>query len=132
MANGRVTSDTRRLNNIISHSDRNNKNFIKAIGFSVEALAKMKAPVDLGNLRSSIYTATNKSNDMPEIPDLEREQLPKPDRDSVYIGPSVEYGIFQELGTTIMDAQPYMIPALREIEDQLRNNPQMAKGIVNE
>lgn len=132
MASGKVYTDTRRLNNIISHSDRNNKNFVKAIGFSVEALAKTKAPIDLGNLVNSIYTATEDSNNMPELPDIEREQLPNPKDGSVFIGPSVEYGIYQELGTRIMDAHPYMIPALREVEDQLRNNPQMAKGLVDE
>ena len=129
---GKVYTDTRRLNNIIAHSDRNNRQFIKAIGFSVEALAKMKAPVDLGNLRNSIYTATEDNNSMPEVADLDREQLPNPKNGSVFIGPSVEYGIYQELGTRIMEAQPFMIPALREIEDQLRNNPQMAKGLVDE
>lgn len=131
---GKVTSDTRRLNSIIVNSDRNNRQFIKAVGFSVEARAKMKDPIDIGNLVNSIYTATSDDNTMPVInePDIVREELPKPDNTSVFIGPSVEYGIFQELGTTIMEAQPYMLPALREIEDQLRNNPSMAKGLVNE
>ena len=132
MASGKVYTDTRRLNNIIARSDRNNKNFVKAIGFSVEALAKMKAPIDLGNLRNSIYTATEDSNNMPEVAELDREQLPNPKDGSVYIGASVEYGIYQELGTKIMEAQPFLIPALREVEDQLRNNPQMTRGLVDE
>ena len=129
---GKVYTDTKRLNNIIAHSDRNNKNFVKAIGFSVESLAKMKAPVDLGNLRNSIYTATEDNNSMPEVADLDREQLPSPKKGSVYIGPSVEYGITQELGLNENKPQPYMIPALREIGEQLRNNPQIAKGLVDE
>lgn len=130
---GRVTSDTTRLNNIIRHSDRNNRRFLKALGFAVEAKAKNKAPKDLGNLTNSIYTKTPDSGDMPIIADeLEREELPDPSKDSVYVGPSVEYGIHQEIGTTIMQAQPYMIPALREVENDLRSNPSIARSLVDE
>ena len=130
---GSVTSDTTRLNNIISHSDRNNRQFLKALGFAVEAKAKIKAPIDIGNLRNSIYTKTPDSGDMPDINnELEREELPDPSQDSVFVGPSVEYGIYQELGTTIMEAQPYMLPALREVENDLRSKPSIARGLVDE
>lgn len=116
----RVTTDTARLNRLINRIPGNRKTAIKAVGFRVEALAKMKAPVDLGNLRNSIYVRTNEDN---PIPSEATEELPRPSTDdSVYIGPSVEHGIYQELGTNIMDAQPYMLPALREVESELEQS----------
>lgn len=115
----RVTTDTTRLNRLIDRIPGNRKTAIKAVGFRVEALAKMKAPVDLGNLRNSIYMRSSEENPVSE---LATEELPKPPESSVYIGPSVEYGVYQELGTSVMDAQPYMLPALREVESELEES----------
>lgn len=115
----RVTTDTARLNRLIDRIPGNRKTAIKAVGFRVEALAKMKAPVDFGNLRNSIYVRTSEDNPASEVA---TEELPKPPETSVYIGPSVEHGIYQELGTSIMDAQPYMLPALREVESELEQS----------
>lgn len=120
----RVTVDTARLNTLITNSPKNKSKLIKAVGFAVEALAKIKAPVDTGALRASIYTATPDSN---LTTNTSTEQLPNPPKDSVYVGPSVEYGIYQEF-----DGQAFLIPALREIERQLEANPSMARDIVNE
>lgn len=118
--NSRVTTDTTRLNRLIERIPGNKRKAIKAIGFRVEALAKMKAPVDLGNLRNSIYVRTNDDN---SLPSEATEELPRPSTEnSVVVGPSVEYGIYQELGTSIMDAQPYMLPALREVESELEES----------
>lgn len=122
----KVTTDTRRLNSIIENTGRNTRQMIKAIGFQVEALSKMKAPIDTGALRNSIYVATSESNSPP----LEAtEVLPNPTNDSVYIGPSVEYGIYQELGTSFMSPQPFMLPAIREVERQLE---EPARILLNE
>lgn len=118
--NSRVTTDTTRLNRLIERIPGNKRKAIKAVGFRVEALAKMKAPVDLGNLRNSIYVRTNEDN---PIPSEATEELPRPSTDqSVIVGPSVEYGIYQELGTSIMDAQPYLLPALRQVETELEES----------
>ncbi len=117
--NSRVTTDTTRLNRLIDRIPGNRKKAIKAVGFRVEALAKMKAPVDLGNLRNSIYMRSSEENPVSE---LATEELPKPPESSVYIGPSVEYGIYQELGTSVMEAQPYLLPALREVESELEES----------
>ncbi len=117
--NSRVITDTTRLNRLIERIPGNKRKAIKAVGFRVEALAKMKAPVDLGILRNSIYMRSSEDNSVSEI---STEELPKPPETSVYIGPSVEYGIYQELGTSVMDAQPYMLPALREVESELEES----------
>lgn len=116
----RVTTDTTRLDQLIDRIPGNRKKAIKAVGFRVEALAKMKAPVDLGNLRNSIYVRTGDDNNLPSV---STEELPRPSSDnSVVIGPTVEYGIYQELGTSIMDAQPYLLPALRQVESELEES----------
>lgn len=57
----------------------------------IERDGKIKAPVDTGNLKSSIGR---------EVKELEAE-----------IGPTANYGIYLELGTSRMAAQPYMGPA---------------------
>ncbi len=125
----KVTTDTRRLNRIISASGKNNANFVKSVGFAVEGLAKMKAPIDTGALRNSIYTRTATDN---ITNPSSTEELPKPPANSVYVGPSVEYAIYQELGTRNMEGQAFLVLALIEIEAQLKANPRMARDIVNE
>lgn len=59
--------------------------------------AKTLAPVDTGNLRNSIsatVTGDGRTNRM-----------------TTEIGPTASYGIFLELGTSRMAAQPYLFPA---------------------
>lgn len=57
----------------------------------IEADAKGFAPVDTGNLKGSITT---------DVRGLSAE-----------IGPTANYGVFQELGTSKMAPQPFMGPA---------------------
>jgi HK97 gp10 family phage protein len=122
----RVYTDTRNLNRLIDRIPANKRQLVKAVAFQVEALAKMKAPVDTGALRNSIYTSIRDNNNPPTEA---TETLPTPDNDvTAFVGPSVEYGIYQELGTHLTQAQPYLLPALREIERQLENH---ARIIVN-
>ena len=115
----RVYTDTSRLDRLIQNIPGNRRKALKAVGFQVEAYAKMKAPVDLGNLRNSIYVRTSEEN---PVTASSTEELPKPPETSVYIGPSVEHGIYQELGTEFMDAQPYLLPALRQVERELEES----------
>lgn len=122
----KVFTDTTRLNQLINQINAISEEFVKAVGFAIEALAKMKAPIDTGALSSSIYTATPTSNNPPS---QSEEVLPNPPKQSVYVGPSVEYAIYQELGTSVMEAQPFMIPALREVERQLE---EYARILINE
>jgi len=64
---------------------------VKRTAFDIEATGKVNAPVDTGNLESSIST---------DVDGLTAE-----------IGPTAEYGGYVEYGTSKMDAQPYMGPA---------------------
>lgn len=116
----KVFVETTRLNQLIASIDPDTEKVVKSVAFQIEALAKIKAPVDTGALRNSIYVSLKTHN----VPPTEAtEVLPTPtDNVSAYVGPSVEYAIYQELGTGEMEAQPFLIPALREIERQLEEH----------
>ena len=67
--------------------------------FDLERLAKQAAPVRTGNLRSSIST---------DVRGLEAE-----------VGPTANYGVFVELGTSRQAPQPYLMPAADKVEDRM-------------
>lgn len=122
-----VTFDTKVLDNLIKHLDGNVEEAVNKAGFVVEGKAKLRAPVDTGALRASIYTsikgrttaAMNKARSL--NPDAGIVPLPVPDNNhTVYVGPSVEYGAEVELGGQHA-AQPYLLPAMREAERELRD-----------
>lgn len=68
---------------------------IRKTAYSIERDAKSFAPVDTGNLRNSISTKFSSSIIMIRAD----------------IGPTAEYGIYQELGTSRMPPQPFLRPA---------------------
>lgn len=117
--NVRVEVDTRRLRAIIRGSGPNAQAALRNVAFAVERLAKQYAPVDTGALRASIYTAfAGEPNTLPQVGgDGQRVALPTPNQAlTANVGPSVEYGVYQEFGTRYMSAQPYLLPALRQAE----------------
>lgn len=70
---------------------------LRRAALAIEADAQALAPVDTGALRSSIsssFTGDGRNGSM-----------------TAEIGPTVEYGVFQEYGTSVMGAQPFMGPA---------------------
>lgn len=69
---------------------------VTASTFAVEAGAKVRAPVDTGNLRSSIFS-TIRTDGAAVIGET---------------GPSANYGDYLERGTSRMAPQPYVFPAL--------------------
>lgn len=74
--------------------------------------AKQIAPVDIGNLKNSIGVSM--------LSPLEAE-----------IGPTAKYGIYLELGTSRMAAQPFMGPATdRRLPGFLQAMGQVADGVL--
>lgn len=69
------------------------------VGLKIEAEAKKRCPVDTGRLRASINTQ-------------------KTGKMQVQVGSNVEYAPYVEYGTSKMQAQPYLRPAV----DQVLNN----------
>lgn len=72
---------------------------LTAAALLVEGDAKLRAPVDTGNLRSSI-----------------NHQV---DGDRATVGTNVEYAPHVEYGTSRQSAQPYLEPALRDNKDKI-------------
>lgn len=70
---------------------------IRKGAMDIQRDAKILAPVDTGNLRSSIstdYTGDGRHGTM-----------------TAEIGPTAHYGIYLEFGTSKMRAQPFLFPA---------------------
>lgn len=74
------------------------------IALEIEGEAKRLAPVDTGNLKSSLRT-----------------EKADPDGLSVLVGSfGVNYAAYQEFGTSRMKAQPYLRPAVEKLKARLR------------
>ncbi len=82
---------------IISELDGVMEVIVKKTTYDCEAAAKRRAPVDTGALRSSIQS-----------------RFPTKLTGEVTVG--VNYAIYVEYGTYKMRAQPFLAPALREVE----------------
>lgn len=70
---------------------------LRKTAMDIEADAKAMAPVDTGNLQNSISTSITGDGRFGSM--------------SAEVGPTAEYGIYQEFGTSVMGAQPFMGPA---------------------
>jgi hypothetical protein len=133
--------DTRVLDALIRNLDGEFAEAVARVAFTVEGIAKTLAPVDTGALRASIYTSlkgggnfdaarsdaigrSNRRNGAGQIKPLDSSnfvQLPVPRSDTVaHVGPSVEYGAGVEFGTARRNGTPFLLPALRQAEDDLR------------
>jgi len=96
MSIGSIRLDTKMLDRIAQSLDRNTDQVLESAAYQVEAEAKARAPVDTGALKGSIHTEKKK-------PGL------------YWVADGVEYGIYQELGTHKMRAQPFMVPAVEKV-----------------
>ena len=124
--------DTGRLNEILGNLGPNTQDAVRATAFTIEAKAKVRAPVDTGALRNSIYTRVGRTpSQMPVVTgDAARAELPEPNEDTTaHVGPSVEYALYVELGTHRMAAQPFLGPAVNDATDELARN--MGRAVTN-
>lgn len=146
----KTTVDTSVLDGILRNLPGNTANNVAKAAFAIEARAKLKAPVDTGALRASIYTSLkshskfddakasatersqrrNKQGRISPLGDGDFVKLPEPKSETVaYVGPSVEYGAGIELGTSQRGATPYLLPAVRETEPEFKML--MGRAITN-
>lgn len=92
---GGVTIDTSILDKMTAEMKPKARAIVNQYGVAISGEAAKRAPLDTGALRNSILAASQMISDM------------------VYrIQDGVEYGIFQELGTGKMAAQPFIVPAI--------------------
>lgn len=122
--------DTRVLDSLIKNLDGNVGQAVAKAAFTVEAKAKVRAPVDTGALRASIYVSMAGMNEEAGAlaqaqalrPEAQAAPLPVPrDSQTAHIGPSVEYAEAVELGTSRRSGHPYLQPAFRETEEDMKN-----------
>jgi HK97 gp10 family phage protein len=102
MANVVIKLDTKELDKIAKGLDKNCDDVIGILAHQLEGYAKTNAPVDTGALKNSINTKRIKNNHW-------------------RVGDCVEYGIYQELGTSRMSAHPFMIPAAEKVAKDLNS-----------
>lgn len=92
---GGVKLDTARLDQLAARLDTNVSNALRRVAVQAHARAANLAPYDTGNLSNTMRM------------DQENELI-------YVVYDQTEYGIWQELGTSRMPAQPFMVPAIEE------------------
>ena len=97
---GEIRLDTRVLDRIARDLNTNTDRVLAGIAFEVEGEAKKRAPVDTGALKNSINTQRKKKG-------------------LYHVQDGVEYGIYQELGTSRMSKHPFMVPAIERVRKTL-------------
>ncbi len=91
IGNVKVTSH---VNEVISAKNGAIARALEAIGIQAEGDVASLAPVDTGRLRDSITHETHA------------------EEESVHVGTNVEYGKYQEYGTSRMRAHPFLKPGI--------------------
>ena len=97
-----VKLDTTKLDAILVRMPGKRSEIIRTAAFEVEGDAKRRAPEDTRALINSI-------------------QAEEKDETTWRVGDGVEYGIYQEMGTSRMAAQPFLIPAVEAVRQMFVN-----------
>jgi len=87
--------DTRKLDQILRDLEPDASKIVNKYGTAITGEAAKGAPVDTGALRASLLSESKL-----------REKL------LFILQDGVEYGVFQELGTSRMAAHPFVVPAI--------------------
>jgi HK97 gp10 family phage protein len=97
--------EKRKLNNLRRNAKGQMTIMLRTIGRRVEATAKALAPVETGALRDSIHMNENdtgtRGGGMSAVL-------------GIAVGSDLDYSRWQELGTSVMPAHPYLIPAYEQ------------------
>lgn len=119
-----VEVNTTRLNQILRNVDGDMADVVASVAFAVERIAKTMSPVDTGANRASIYTKTKAGGRAPaQWTGVIYVDLPEPhDQLEAIVGPTTEYGIFLELGTSRRAATPFLTPAVEQVARDLERH----------
>lgn len=102
---------------IIAALPRITSELLRKGAFDVQAAAQSRAPVDTGNLKNSIYTVTQDGSTYPGSGD--RDLLPPLDETAddatAWVAVAAAYGVYVEMGTSHMSAQPFLAPAADDV-----------------
>jgi HK97 gp10 family phage protein len=116
----KVHLDTRELDRIAKQTGTRSEDVMRGLAFEMEAEMKQRAAVDTGAMRASVYTVTKDSDGYQAA--AQTSPHPRPSGKVIAnVGPSVEYAIHQEFGTSRMAAQPFVIPAAERVAHKLNS-----------
>lgn len=94
---------------------------VKKAAFDIQAQAQAKAPVDTGFLKNSIYVKTPHESTYGDAQEPEAGQtlLPEvepPKKHEAVVAVGANYGVYVEFGSVHGPAQPYLSPAVAQVE----------------
>lgn len=101
---GSVKIDTSVLDKITAEMQPKAGRIVNTYGLAIAGEAAKNAPLDTGALRNSILSESTMTGDL-----------------SYTVQDGVEYGIFQELGTSRMSARPFLLPAVEAWRQRFEN-----------
>jgi HK97 gp10 family phage protein len=97
----RMVLDTTVLDRITAEMKPKAARIVKQYGNMVTATAMKNAPVDTGALMNSIGSESQMTDEL-----------------TFTVQDGVEYGVYQEFGTSKMAAQPFLVPAIEAWADR--------------
>jgi HK97 gp10 family phage protein len=132
-----IVIDTKEVDRVAAALGKNRDAIVRIIGFDIESASKQLAAVDTSAMRNSIYTETPEGNTFNAAESkakganqkAETIQHPKPEKGFVNVGPSVNYAVFVELGTSRQSAQPFLTPAAESVAQKF-NSGERWKGLT--
>lgn len=93
---------------------------VRKTAFDMASHASNAAPVDTGFLANSIYVATWDTSTYADKTGISLDLLPEvaipADEYTAFVAVGANYGIYVEMGTRFMPAQPYFYPAVDAVE----------------
>lgn len=101
---GGIKIDTAVLDRITADMRPKASEIVETYGIKIMSEAAQNAPVDTAALRNSITSESGMTGDL-----------------QYTVQDGVEYGVFQELGTSKMAAQPFLVPALEHNRQAFQN-----------
>jgi len=116
--NVKITLDLTELDKLAKEAPKRVDRIIKKVAFAAEGYMKQRAAIDTSAMANSIYTvvgdfdgyAAAAAAAKEKNPNVETASFPNPPEHAAFVGPCVDYAIYQEFGTYRMAAHPFVHP----------------------
>jgi HK97 gp10 family phage protein len=121
IAGHRMVLDTKILGRMTAEMRPEAEKIVEKYGLMVASTAAQNAPVDTGSLRNSILAQSRmarKTNITLENGNMTESTTTEL---TFVVSDGVEYGVYQEFGTSKMGAWPFMTPAIEAWADRFMN-----------
>lgn len=123
-----ITIDTTALDNLIVQTPIRAKNIIRKTAFYTQGQMMGYAAVETGAMKNSIAVVMKDQSTLGSAqsaaqslrPGVQVYSIPVPgEEEAASIGPTVEYAIYVEFGTSRHAAQPFVVPGANDGEKML-------------